>query len=245
MTQNARVWRDPRLITALEDRSHKKCWYCESKENRSDRHVDHFRPKGRVKGTDHGGYYWLAFKGENYRLACTYCNCHRTDRENGEVLGKGDSFPLENEDQRISDPTIGYDQLCRQERPTLIDPCKPTDVVLIDFQDDGSAIERFKEEKNPTGHKRAKASIDLYHLNERDIKDARQGLYQRIKDLVARIDREFNHALDQDSSAENSVEDSLRDLKALRAPDAEYSAFAKAMIASFQSETRPWLSMLD
>ncbi len=74
VNQHAAVWSDRRIKNALEEKSHRKCWYCEAREKRSDRHVDHYRPKNRVHGTSHGGYWWLAFDYRNYHLACTYCN---------------------------------------------------------------------------------------------------------------------------------------------------------------------------
>src|SRR5260370_29254202 len=56
------VWRDSDLKAELERLSDGKCWYCESREDRSDNPVDHFRPKGRVaECEDHEGYWWLAF----------------------------------------------------------------------------------------------------------------------------------------------------------------------------------------
>ena len=95
-----------------------KCWYCETKETRSDMPVDHFRPKNSVaecKG--HDGYWWLAFNWENYRYSCTYCNSRRVD-----VVtegGKQDHFPLLNPESRVFDETGDINA----ENPILIDPC--------------------------------------------------------------------------------------------------------------------------
>lgn len=51
------LWSD--LKTALREVSHRKCWYCESREDRSDNAVDHYRPKNRVaECMDHEGYWW-------------------------------------------------------------------------------------------------------------------------------------------------------------------------------------------
>lgn len=51
-----------KLADILSNRSHKKCWYCECVQSRSDMAVDHFRPKNRVEECKgHPGYYWLAF----------------------------------------------------------------------------------------------------------------------------------------------------------------------------------------
>ena len=58
-----------------------KCWYCESRENRSDLTVDHFRPKNKVKEcSSHYGYWWLAFCPLNYRYACDLCNSFQGSR---------------------------------------------------------------------------------------------------------------------------------------------------------------------
>ena len=92
INKKSKTWKD--LKPKLEKLSHRKCWYCESLEIRSDRTVDHYRPKNSVKDTNHGGYWWLAFRHDNFRLSCTFCNSHRQDRGSGEVGGKGDLFPL-------------------------------------------------------------------------------------------------------------------------------------------------------
>ena len=44
--RKADVWRE--LKPLLASISADKCWYCESKDIRSDNAVDHFRPKGSV-----------------------------------------------------------------------------------------------------------------------------------------------------------------------------------------------------
>src|SRR5215470_5179753 len=64
------VWKD--LKEKLRTLSHGKCWYCESIDPRSDNAVDHYRPKGNVRGATppHEGYWWLAFEWSNYRFSC-------------------------------------------------------------------------------------------------------------------------------------------------------------------------------
>ena len=59
------VWKE--LKGPLQALSHNKCWYCESKNLRSDNAVDHFRPKGNVRNVvpPHDGYWWLAFDWKN------------------------------------------------------------------------------------------------------------------------------------------------------------------------------------
>ena len=53
------VWRE--LKNNLSKISNKCCWYCESEIARNDNAVDHFRPKGTVKGL----HYALSFDDEN------------------------------------------------------------------------------------------------------------------------------------------------------------------------------------
>src|SRR5207249_9483579 len=74
------------LKPGLEKLAAKKCWYCESREVRSDKHVDHFRPKNRVNEVGcekHPGYWWLAFEWKNFRYSCTFCNSRRVDKATG------------------------------------------------------------------------------------------------------------------------------------------------------------------
>ena len=67
---HAYVWSE--LKDLLLKWSHQKCWYSELREDGSDYHVDHFRPKGRVLNDGErprDGYWWLAFDWRNYRIA--------------------------------------------------------------------------------------------------------------------------------------------------------------------------------
>ena len=75
------VWRD--FKPSLETIVGKKCWYCESKQSRSDKEVEHFRPKKRVTGVTppHSGYKWLTFDYRNLRYSCAFCNKRRRDKE--------------------------------------------------------------------------------------------------------------------------------------------------------------------
>lgn len=101
ISSHGAVW--AALKPALEQLSNRKCWYCEAIQERSDKHVDHFRPKNRVDEdgcSDHPGYWWLAFDWRNFRYSCTYCNAPRRDVEQGTTKGKGARFPLLDETKR-------------------------------------------------------------------------------------------------------------------------------------------------
>lgn len=60
-----------------------KCWYSEAQDSVSSVHVDHYRSKGRVKGengaTPEGGYWWLAFNWNNYRIRGQLLNVKKLD----------------------------------------------------------------------------------------------------------------------------------------------------------------------
>lgn len=62
------------------------CAYCGRSLPGNDRgDVEHFRPKKAVhEAPEHGGYWWLAYRLENYVLSCGVCNSSR----------KGNKFPM-------------------------------------------------------------------------------------------------------------------------------------------------------
>lgn len=122
------IWRE--LKDVLKEVGHKKCWYCESRDDRSDNAVDHYRPKNRVAecGDEHPGYWWLAFAWENYRYACTYCNSRRKDQEGGTAGGKHDHFPIWDETRRSSD--CNSSEEIDEEQPLLLDPARQSDPTL-------------------------------------------------------------------------------------------------------------------
>ena len=113
---------------ALRLASHGKCWYCESRQDRSDMPVDHFRPKNRVlEAPGHPGYWWLAFDWRNYRYSCTYCNSKRRDIEGGTEGGKRDHFPV------IPPPPHAWCDTDPQDRAKLLDPTDDSDTKLLTF----------------------------------------------------------------------------------------------------------------
>jgi hypothetical protein len=122
INEHSQVWQG--LKATLKRASHEKCWYCESVDIRSDNAVDHFRPKNAVaECSDHEGYWWLAFKWENFRFCCTFCNCRRVNQATGHAGGKADHFPLKDEGRRARSP--GDD--LEDEEPMLLDPSSSAD----------------------------------------------------------------------------------------------------------------------
>lgn len=236
------IW--SRLKPKLEALSDRKCWYCEAREIRSDRAVDHYRPKNNVRDSDppHQGYWWLAFDPLNYRLCCTYCNSRRKDRETGAVGGKGDYFPLEDEARRLLPESRDF----HNEGALLIDPCKPGDVALLWFTDDGRVTPKHDKNLNPFAFKRADISIEQYNLNERDIKDKRLGLYDDIKKLIERGDFHYVDYLNGDPNAGFAIDGIIEDLAKYVKKDAEFSAFAIATIKGFRGgPKREWMDGIE
>jgi len=234
------IW--TRLKPELGKLSHGKCWYCESREKRSDRSVDHYRPKNNVRDSNHGGYWWRAFLIDNFRLSCTYCNSRRHDRETGYTGGKGDYFPLWDESKRVCDESDDAD--CKYEDPLLLDPCKRTDVALLWFSQDGRAVAKYSDTENPHAARRAEVSIEYYHLNEKEIKEARQGLYHEIRELVKDGDFHFKDSLSGHPSAGKALSSIMVKLEKLIQRNAEFSAFAKATIAGLRKPGREWLDTI-
>jgi hypothetical protein len=232
---HADVWQDADLKAILLGASYDKCWYCESRQVRSDKAVDHFRPKNRVaECPDHPGYWWMAFDLMNYRLSCTYCNSRRRDRANQTTGGKQDCFPLIDETHRA------YEGNVTAERPKLLDPLTFTDPGLLWFQPDGEAVSKYSEDTHPVYYLRSTCSIDLYHLNHTDLKEKRQELCNFIERRVKEGDMFFARASTGDDTASHAWEGVLHDLNDFISLNAEYSASARAMIKILTSE-HPWV----
>ena len=234
------VWKDTRA--ALAALSSGKCWYCETKEPRSDRVVDHFRPKGRVaERKDHPGYWWLAFDIGNFRYSCTFCNSLRKSEGGGPALGKADHFPIVREDRRACCPTDAI----RDELPYLLDPIKEADPLFLTFDDDGSAVSTYSQEDSDLAFQRAKVSIDTYHLNHPEIRESRLVVCEEIKSLIDGGDKAFGR---QDENAGSALaagenfEGIVKRIRQMIAVGSEYSRAAKAMLKGYK--TLPWIDCI-
>jgi uncharacterized protein (TIGR02646 family) len=166
------VYAHVQVRTALEKLFYDKCCYCETKVTAgSDWDVEHFRPKGAVaENATHPGYYWLAYTWDNLYLACTFCNQRRQDKPRwgdlsaGPAAGKLDQFPLELEADRAKKPgdPLG------NEKPLLLTPTSgPNPEEHLRHTPTGTVVAREQS-------LRGKASIDVYHLNRRRLRDARR-----------------------------------------------------------------------
>lgn len=160
-----------------------KCWYSEAILQQQEGHVEHFRPKKRLHGATHSGYWWRAFDWTNFRLAHPTVNRRVTDYLRGKKAGKGSYFPLLDEDERA---TCAADE--NRERPILLDPTKAADCKLLCFDsENGRPVPRYKEVEDADRHRRAKDSIDYFHLDEGTWNYNRKDLMDDVASLCDRI----------------------------------------------------------
>jgi hypothetical protein len=156
--------------------SYRKCWYSDSINPASHYHVDHFRPKKKVINydkTERDGYWWLAFDLSNFRLSGSVPNTK-----------KGNHFAVKDH------PVVSKGSV-RDEIFYFLDPTNSNDVSLINFQEDGLAIESAPENDERWDYQRAKYTIKYLDLNYEDLVEARMvewgltsKLIQKINELI-------------------------------------------------------------
>lgn len=208
------VWRDCKEY--LKAASHQKCFYCESKDIRSDGAVDHFRPKSI--------YPWSAFNFGNFRFACTFCNSLRKDKETRVTGGKGNQFPLFDDAQRA---TCAVEEC--HERPKLIDPCNAGDPVEIDFNSDGRAVPAYTDEGDERCE-RGKVSILAYHLNHTAFVEERRRQAIILEEKVRAASSAHQSYAAGNPDAKTRLNEAISDLHRAIQPQAAYSVFARRVL---------------
>jgi|ERR1700722_1462644 len=183
-----------------------KCWYSEAVLQEGEGHVEHFRPKGRLSGAVHGGYWWRAFDWHNVRLAHPTVNLRREDYLAKRKMGKGSYFPLRNPDRRATSAATEVN-----EEPVLLDPVVPSDTLLICFDEaSGTPRPRTKKTDNEWLHQRAVESIEYYHLNEGTWNAKRADLMAIVKVLCEQLE-ELAIAEPRDDAAYHNQIDEIVD----------------------------------
>jgi hypothetical protein len=161
-----------------------KCWYSEASLQEPEGQVEHYRPKKRLTGAGHGGYWWRAFDWRNLRLAHPTVNRRKTDYLTGKRVGKGSYFPLRNEGARAVD-LAGE----TQEEPILLDPIVPTDTRLICFSEEsGAPRPTYAKDRNQWFYRRAEESIEYYHLDEASWNARRADLMAEVRKLCEQLE---------------------------------------------------------
>jgi uncharacterized protein (TIGR02646 family) len=176
------MWREDAIrdrLIALMD----KCWYCETRDNRSPYHVDHYRPKSAVAGeAKHRGYWWLAYDPANYRLACHHCNSGGARYGNQSAgPGKGARFPLLGQRASVGESLEG-------ELPVLLDPVLAEDVDLVGFDSRGYARRRpekpYSDDEVAWDLCRVDETIRILALNADRLIETRSTLIEKVDRLV-------------------------------------------------------------
>lgn len=235
ISENTDMWRCIKPV--LRGLFHGKCWYTEAPQQGTDVDVDHFRPKSRVNElikspNPHEGYWWLAFKLDNYRYSCIIANRRRKDVETGTTGGKADHFPICDENNRAWTPECDLSE----EQPVLLDPCKASDVRLIMFGENGEALPRFEEADHSRSFLRANASIQYYHLNHDDFVKARLELRDKLDDLKKHAAIFYKKLEIGDASHDSAYEKAISDIKDMISDKAPYSSFCKSYMDNYKHE---------
>jgi len=161
-----------------------KCWYSEASLQQPEGQVEHYRPKKRISGAGHHGYWWRAFDWTNLRLAHPTVNRRKTDYLTGRRVGKGSYFPLRHEARRAKNAAEEAN-----EEPILLDPVVPADTLLVCFaEESGSPRPSYAKEKNEWLYQRAEESIDYYHLDEATWNAKRADLMAEVKKLCEQLE---------------------------------------------------------
>lgn len=144
-----------------------KCWYTETELVGGSLTIDHYRPKR--------DYWFLAFKPENYRVACPFANSPKHNPEHGCVGGKGDSFPLLDETKKAKGV-----RSVKRERPIILDPCNKEDCKLIAFLPDGRPVLNPAYADDPDAKERVEKSKILLNLDHHQFNTQREQLRNDI-----------------------------------------------------------------
>ena len=165
-----------------------KCWYCETRDDRSDNAVDHFRPKS--------FYWWLAFEYTNLRFSCTYCNSRRIDDVGGTAGGKAAEFPISGVLAK------GVGSSLDNEKPLLLDPCKEADPEVLWFEDTGMPVISPRSQGLPGAEDKVAESIRLYHLDFVPLTRLRRRKYLDVIDACRKGDKALTISKDEKLLAE-------------------------------------------
>lgn len=244
-----RAYKGEDVVAALRELFKKKCAYCESNfEAVSPIDIEHYRPKGGVKGDNaHRGYWWLAAEWENLLASCIDCNRERyqhvgvdgmTQRELDAITrilsGKKDAFPiagaracLEGDDHALEDPLL--------IDPTRRDPDQHLIWEELNYADQPSALSIVSPRvgagvSDPYGDE----SIAIYGLNRRGLVERRTALMLLLKTEAARIESLVNASAALPDAALppflKIIDNDFRNFRSHASAEREYSACAKAFI---------------
>jgi hypothetical protein len=216
--RNGRTWGE--LKDELLGLSHGKCWFSEARDCCNYWHVEHFRPKSSVldlDGTEHDGYWWLAFEWHNYRICGSVNN-----------TAKSTHFPLRAPARRALTPADDI----RGEDPILLDPADEGDPILLSFDLEGTAVvaSHVSEEWE---RQRADYSIGRLNLNFPYLAARRKTVWQECWRLIEAYRAELRHLQLSDGGnalARQGAKHNAAAIRGMLRSEAEFSATARACI---------------
>lgn len=219
--ENQKFWKQ--FKGHLKALSYNKCWYSDSINPASHYHVDHFRPKKKVIEydlSDRDGYWWLAFDNTNFRLSGSVPNTKKGNHfavKKNAVLDKGS----------IKDEVVYF-----------LDPTLKKDVGLINFREDGVAIESSPEDEEPWNFLRANYTLDKLNLNYEDLIEARSAEWLIMSGLIKKINNKIKENNEDPAASTEKEIDGLKDQ--CRARIASCANFASTNRACLRASGRRW-----
>jgi uncharacterized protein (TIGR02646 family) len=211
---NEGLWGE--LKDFLFDISYGKCWYSESKENYSHLHVDHYRPKKKAIGLDKkdkGGYWWLAFKWQNYRLCGNVGNVRKKDK-----------FPVKT--NKATTPNCNIED----EIPYFLDPTEFEDTLKITFN---CAGEMMPIDNNGWHYEQAQYTIKHLNLNFGNLKEARKIIWMKCHSLIIEIQGLMDlDKLNPSAFRRGQIKEKLSQLREMSNKKSVFSATAAACLKS-------------
>lgn len=245
-------YRSADVKAALRSLAGGNCAYCESKIGAvGAREVEHYRPKGGIRGeAQHPGYWWLAHSWENLLPTCRDCNkslrqhivTPTMSRADVEALlskrpsnshGKANQFDVRG--TRALDANFSLDD----EDPLLIDPCirDPTNELSWDFSTELTLIEPkiTGASVSPFGA----YTIRTCALNRAEIVLDRIAALRPMRAIRTHIVNRLNRW----NGSADDLSDILAEVAALKAfaePEQPYAGMAAAYISEFEMEFSRW-----
>ena len=223
-----------------------KCAYCQSEVGApNDEEIEHYRPKGSVRGTDHSGYWWLASQWTNLLLSCTGCNQGRKQHlvtpqmTEAEYLALIAAPPRQTVGKHEQFPIAGQRSLCETDdhdledalliEPTVRDPAEHLSwsikyhysVVLPAHGVNGESLY-------------GATTIEVCALNRSKLVEARTGLLQQLRMLRTQILERLQ--ADDSPEAVRYARDRVEVMRTFTLPDRPYSAMALAFVADVAAE---------
>lgn len=210
---NSSVWGE--LKPWLLELSRGKCWFSEARDYFSHWDIEHFRPKSAAKnldGTERGeGYWWLAFKWDNFRICGNVGN-----------RKKGAFFPLRDGTHHAT----ATNRNIEDELPYLLDPTRFEDTLLLCFDENGDV--KPSPDLDGWSTARVEESIKRYKLREHEpLMEARRDVWSKCTREVNRCQHLMREmSVNPSATKREAVQQQMMKLKEMVAFEAEFSATA-------------------